>query len=924
MRFVIELELFAFSALMLLEALSKTVQHGTLSWTQILLMCLVAWALFRSFSLLLPRVAERIRGKVFKDSSSYSKIIQNDARGVACFIVVQLLLITLCAHYLWEQAPKEWALFKKIIQLLLGVQGVVLIAMFMWAIFLSFWNKVRKIDVLYLAGCLGVLVAGIYFGWPHFLYHISWGVVWIYLWLFLYLFYGFGRALKFKVKLKPFFQNIQDLKEAKTLCLRVHDLYLEPKNEKYADLADMLTSDLLVYAFAHEKIMALEVPYKEGNDTIYIYRNTLGLLAHATEIAISWENKSSAQEILTRLNNTNCLAKALDALEQDPYLAQIEQGSGLDALHRILEYYKQAPTQFMDALMAQAPNLSFGQYVLEGQYYYMPFSSLKAYDLCASCGKLVPKKDPYLGEFFCSQECRLTESLCEGISESLSPYMPEEQSLEDYYARLESKTEEHIAQVHAQLEMLASVTNTIKVAQNWAELYKPLSNPKTGHGWMAEILNNRIDLKAGKDAQIVGGGNAKGGADRLVDGIEIQSKYYESAKKSLDAYFHSKDSQGHEIVYLNKENQPMALEIPKDQYDEAINLIDEGDFDAELEKLGITREEFKENLLPGVSMQEAKANMRFFTKESLEFDSERAGIGACTTLGVSFVCSTALLLLRGENVRDALKSALFASILNASKSFTISIMAMQAQRIGALDKFLKSAINFDFKDNCIGRSLAQMGGASKDISTNAAANTVLRSSVVTTGVTIIFNSAIEAIQLARGKISGMQCFKNIVVGGVQAVGATAGAVAGAALTGFATGATSGSIIPVFGTIVGGIAGGIAGLALGAKLTSTIQEDRARIYTLFFGHIRYLALLFKMDKQELEAFSAMIDATIAEHGEETFFKKISPRANLTLPHINAILKPMAVIVVSARPKIPPAIFHSLYAKQAEAELLEDLS
>ncbi|WP_104707459.1 hypothetical protein [Helicobacter ailurogastricus] len=924
LRFVIELELFAFSALVLFVALTETKQHGSWSWTQILLMCLAAWVVFRSFTLLLPRVAERIRGKVFKDSQSYSQIIQNDARGVACFIVVQLLLIALDAHHLWEQTHREWMLFKKIIQLLLGIQGLVLIGMFVWAIFLVFLRKARTTDLLYLMCCLCALGAGIYFGWPHFLYHISWGVVLGYLLLFLVLSYDFGRAIKFKVKLKPFFQNIQNLKEAKTLYLTAHELYLEPKNEKYADLADMLTQDLLTYAFSHEKIMTLEVPTKEGGHTICIYRNTLGLLARATEIAVSWESKSSAEEILTRLSNTNCLAKALDELEQDSYLAQAEEKSvGLGELQTILADYKQAPTQFMDTLMAYVPNLNFGQYVLDGKYNYMPFSSLEAYDICDSCGKLVPKKDPHMGEFFCSQECRMTESLCEGISESLSPYMPEEQGLEDYYASLESETEERIAHVHAQLEMLASVVETIEVAQNWVELYKPLSNPKTGHGWMAEILNNRIDVKAGKDAQIVGGDNAKGGADRLVDGMEVQSKYYESAEKSLDAYFYSKDSQGNEIVYLDRNGKPMSLEIPKDQYDEALKLIDEGKYDEKLAKMGTTKEEFKEDLIPGVSTQEAKNTAKFFTKESLEFDSERAGIVARTSLGVSFVCNTALLLLRGDDVKDALKSALLASMLNASKSFVVSIMAMQAQRIGALDNLLKSVINFDFKGNRIGRGLAQISGAGKGISQNAAANTVLRSSVVTAGVTIILNSGMEVIQLARGKISGMQCFKNIMVGGVQVVGATAGALAGAAMTGFVTGATSGSVIPVLGTIVGGLAGGIAGLALGQKLTSSIQEDRVRVYTLFFGHIQYLALLFKMNKQEMEAFSKMIEATIAEHGEETFFKKISPSANRTLPHINAILKPMAVIVVSARPKIPPAIFNSLYAKQAEAELFEDL-
>ena len=46
-----------------------------------------------------------------------------------------------------------------------------------------------------------------------------------------------------------------------------------------------------------------------------------------------------------------------------------------------------------------------------------------------------------------------------------------------------------------------------------------------GHGFAAERANNLFDKFTGHDAEIVGDNNAKNGADRLVDGIYIQSKY---------------------------------------------------------------------------------------------------------------------------------------------------------------------------------------------------------------------------------------------------------------------------------------------------------------------------------------------------------------------------------------------------------------
>lgn len=48
---------------------------------------------------------------------------------------------------------------------------------------------------------------------------------------------------------------------------------------------------------------------------------------------------------------------------------------------------------------------------------------------------------------------------------------------------------------------------------------------RQGHGFSAERANHFYDKMTGHDAQIVGDDNAKNGADRIVDGIYIQSKY---------------------------------------------------------------------------------------------------------------------------------------------------------------------------------------------------------------------------------------------------------------------------------------------------------------------------------------------------------------------------------------------------------------
>ncbi|NFO02684.1 hypothetical protein FDB23_00930 [Clostridium botulinum] len=56
------------------------------------------------------------------------------------------------------------------------------------------------------------------------------------------------------------------------------------------------------------------------------------------------------------------------------------------------------------------------------------------------------------------------------------------------------------------------------------------TNNKTGHGQMAEEALTIIDKLSGKKAEVIGRTNIKDGADRLVDGIQIQTKYCSSGK----------------------------------------------------------------------------------------------------------------------------------------------------------------------------------------------------------------------------------------------------------------------------------------------------------------------------------------------------------------------------------------------------------
>ena len=57
-----------------------------------------------------------------------------------------------------------------------------------------------------------------------------------------------------------------------------------------------------------------------------------------------------------------------------------------------------------------------------------------------------------------------------------------------------------------------------------------------GHGFAAEKANHLADILSGKKAILVGG-NIRDGADRVVRGLEIQTKYHGTGAKCIAACF---------------------------------------------------------------------------------------------------------------------------------------------------------------------------------------------------------------------------------------------------------------------------------------------------------------------------------------------------------------------------------------------------
>lgn len=151
---------------------------------------------------------------------------------------------------------------------------------------------------------------------------------------------------------------------------------------------------------------------------------------------------------------------------------------------------------------------------------------------CACCGKINTSETNNLGEWYCSDLCRTVE-----------------------YSYVNTKAK------HKQIDNLSLFATTSPYIISHVDMNTRVFNNPQGHGVAAEYLNDRIDNLSGYDAIQLGNDNAKNGADRIVNGIEIQTKYYSTATRSVNAGF---DDTTGMYKYIGKNGKPMQLEVPKD------------------------------------------------------------------------------------------------------------------------------------------------------------------------------------------------------------------------------------------------------------------------------------------------------------------------------------------------------------------------
>ena len=368
-----------------------------------------------------------------------------------------------------------------------------------------------------------------------------------------------------------------------------------------------------------------------------------------------------------------------------------------------------------------------------------------------------------------------------------------------------------------------------------------------GHGFAAERANNLFDKLTGHDAQIVGDDNAKNGADRIVDGVYIQSKYCATGSRCIKECF---DDEGY-FRYL-RDGKPMQIEVPSDKYEDAIKAM---------------QEKIKNGKVPGVTdpaeaekivrkghftYEQAKNIAKFGTVESLTYDAVNGMIIATSAFGVTAAITFVTNIWNGEDFESSIKLATFSGLKVGGTAFATTIIASQLSKAGLNSALVASSEAI----------VAMMGPRAAAILINAfrsgtkiygaaamkSAAKLLRGNAITAGVTFVVLSTADVVNIFRGRISGKQLFKNLTNTAATVGGGTAGWIGGAA--------AGSAILPGPGTIIGGLIGATGAGAIAEKITDTIlgvfiEDDAIKMVQIIQDEFAKLAEDYLLNQKEVE-------------------------------------------------------------------------
>ncbi len=419
-----------------------------------------------------------------------------------------------------------------------------------------------------------------------------------------------------------------------------------------------------------------------------------------------------------------------------------------------------------------------------------------------------------------------------------------------------------------------------------------VNNP-AGHGELAEEANNIIDRLQGHQAEILGRDNAKNGADRSVDGVLIQTKYYKTARGSLEACF---DPSSHQYRYLAEDRTPMQLEVPKDQYQQVLRgfekKISQGKVPGVSDPKDAEKIVRKGKLTYGQAVNLTKPG----TVESVTYDAATGAVTCSCAFGLSFLATTFMAYRETRDITGAVQAGIAAGVQVFGLSFAQHMVVSQLSRAGLSNAlmtpsqavvgelgFKASATIVNGLRALTGKTAISGAAASKQLAK------MLRGNAVSAAVTLVVFSVPETYKLFQGKASGAQYAQNMARLATSVAGGIAGAAAGTAVT------------PGVGTIVG-LAGGMVGGTVGTAAAGVVggilfEGDIASFGRYFNAMVSCMAVEYLLDGREMDKLLAVLNGVKPEEFKALMEETLSSQDQEA--KVRAFLVPMFDEIVSRR-------------------------
>lgn len=415
-----------------------------------------------------------------------------------------------------------------------------------------------------------------------------------------------------------------------------------------------------------------------------------------------------------------------------------------------------------------------------------------------------------------------------------------------------------------------------------------------GNGFAAENVNTLYEGFKGINTKVVGGDNAPNGADRIIVNkdlsiTQIQDKYFKTASESVGDAFENGTYR-----YMDSQGNPMLLEVPKDQYDKAVEFMAKRIEKGQVQ--GVTDPSEAANIVKKgpLTFKQSVNVTKFGNIDSLVYDAVNGCVVAKNSMGITFTLDFVINTINGESLEDSLKSATLSSIKAGAFTELIYVASSQLIKKGAPSIFVPAASGLT---NLLGDQARQIlmdlyGGGQK--ATAGAVQTLLEQQMLVQAVTLVVLSVPDVIDLFNGRISASQLAINLgtIFGGVA--GIQVGSVAGGALGSLAVPGAGTTI----GAIAGGTAGGIAGSWGASTLLSTVfEKDAEMMVDILTKQFQIKSEEYVISQEEADSITTKLQANLNDDVLKDMFQSKNRKK-----FANKLLTPLFEETLKERKKV----------------------